>query len=77
MKATGPLYSVSVQEIYRKKIILPLEFSEEAQEFLDLLLCIDPNDRISAAEALQNPWFNDIEQLNDIQCDDIDIQSNN
>ena len=67
-----------LKEIFRRRITLPRKFSEEAQDLLDKLLCIDPKDRILAAEALQHPWFNDVEELkDDAQNPEIDEQSNN
>ena len=71
----GPNKSIVLNQIFRKRILLSNELSQ-AQDLLDKLLCIDPNHRITAAEALQHPWFNDIEQLNLAIQDDVN-QSNN
>ena len=77
MPFSGRNKRIVLKQILRNKIILSKDFSQEAQDLLDKLLCIDPDDRITVAEALQHSWFNDIEQLNDIPYNDIDIQSNN
>ena len=65
-------YSQIVRQIFSKKVILPLQFSEDAQDLLEKLLCINPDERITAAEAIQHPWFDDVEQLND-DFENIDI----
>ena len=43
-------------------ILLPSDISPEAQDLLNRLLCYDPKQRITAEEAIQHPWFNDVDQ---------------
>ena len=40
-----------------RRVVLPEGISPCAQDFLDKLLCIDPNQRLTAEEALHHSWF--------------------
>ena len=42
------------------KLSFPSNISSEAQDLVRNLLCVNPLERLTAEEALQHPWFNDV-----------------
>ena len=56
----GTIHEI-IKDIYTKKIILPDNISPLAQDLLNQLLCINPKQRLSAAQAVQHPWFDDVD----------------
>ena len=49
-----------IQQIFSKSLRLPLDISSDAQDLLNKLLRIDPSQRLTAREAIQHRWFNNI-----------------
>ena len=49
-----------IRSIKETTVTLPNEISEEAKDLLNKLLCINPTLRITAADALQHAWFDEL-----------------
>ena len=60
MPFDGDQYEI-LEQIHSTKVELPPYVSPEAQDLLDRLLCVDPVFRITPSEAIQHPWFANIE----------------
>ena len=58
---SGTASEIIEQQKLSTKILLPSDISSEAQDLLNKLLCYDPKQRLTAEEAIQHPWFHDVD----------------
>ena len=61
-------FKVTILELLKEQfssesLSLPSNISDDAHDFLNKLLCIDPDARMTPEEALKHLWLKDISSL--------------
>ena len=57
------------------KFAFPKNTSDECNDLLRKMICVDPKKRISAKEALQHPWLRKILQIPDHEAQTLDPET--
>ena len=65
MKATFPKWTVNGNENIRK---MAVNFDEQGLDLLTKMVHLEPNKRISAKEALNHPYLQDVSTSDAIDC---------
>ena len=59
----GTIPEILKEQLSSKSLSLPANISDDAQDFLNKLVCIDPDARMTPEEAIKHSWFKGISSI--------------